>query len=49
MWSDELEKTNQSKVFRKFRRNLMNVGIEYGGDLESKNTRDRIAKGVPEE
>ena len=43
MWADVMNNTNQGKVFRDFRGEMMNSGIDYGNSIEKKNTSDRIS------
>ena len=36
MWADVMNNTNQGKVFRDFRGEMMNSGIDYGNSIEKK-------------
>ena len=43
MWADVINNKNKGKVFREFRGDMMNSGIDYGNKIEKKNTSDRIS------
>ena len=42
MWADVPKTQKQAKGFNEFRRELMNVEVDYDDGVESKNTSERI-------
>ena len=49
MWSDVLNNQKQDRVFRYFRGQLMNLGMDYYNNIQRENMSDRISRVASEE